>query len=96
MDEQRQSPEDVRRRLVEISDELAGLDSMAFAEKHALNLEGDQLRNELSEMIGSEMDQANSEWAERAGRKGAQNIDQGEASRAAIVLANAQQGAKHA
>lgn len=93
MDSERQTPEDIRRRLVQISDELSALDSMAFADKHALNLEADQLRSDLSALIGSDMEQANNEWAERAGRKNAQNPDEDEAAGAGIALANAQQGA---
>lgn len=82
----------LRRRLVEISGELSGLGPMAFAAKHQLNLEADQLRNQLAVLVGSEMDKANKEWAERAGRKNAQDIDEVEASAIAVVRSHVQSG----
>lgn len=69
------SPEQIlRMRLVHISDELEALDSMAFAEKHALNLEADEIRNALSELEGDQSKALNA-WAERAGRKGIPHTD---------------------
>lgn len=80
-------PQDVRRRLVEISDELSGLDPMAFAAKHELNLEADQLRNRLSSLIGSEMEAANREWSDRSGRRGGADSYEDNAARIAVFQA---------
>lgn len=91
MNEQRQASIDetqvVRHRLVQISDELSALDAMDFPGKHQLNLEADCLRAELSAMAGAEMEEANREWAKRAGRKGDAGIDPKEATDSAIVSA---------
>ena len=67
----------VMARLVEIDDELRGLADFAFAEKHALNVERDELRAKLRELLGDDAKAAVDDWAERAGRKGAhkQNVE---------------------
>ena len=53
--------DDLRRRLVEIDDEIRGLPDEAFASKHKLNLEADRLRATLSELLEPELDAANAE-----------------------------------
>lgn len=73
-------------RLVQIDDELRALPSDAFAEKHELNLETDEIRNALSELEGDQSE-ALKEWTERAGRKGAP-ADDAEQRAAAQVRAN--------
>ena len=65
----KQPDEILRLRLVQISDELRALPADAFAEKHELNLEADEVRKALSEYEGDQSEKLN-EWAERAGRKG--------------------------
>ena len=55
-------------RLVHIADELAALDADAFAEKHELNLEADELRRALKEVEGNQSEALRG-WTERAARK---------------------------
>lgn len=76
----------MRRRIVEISDELRALPCTAFKEKHRLNVEADHWRSRVAEILSDDLDGASSEWAERAGRKGshAENIELAQA-RASIV-----------
>ena len=64
-------------RLVEIDDEMRELADDAFADKHALNLESDELRERLGELVGDDAQAAVDEWAGRAGRKGGheQNVE---------------------
>ncbi len=71
-----QTPDELRRRLIEIDDEKRGLASDAFALKHKLNIEADGLRLELASQLGSEIDAANTGWAERAGRKGSHSVNE--------------------
>ncbi len=78
------SPDDIRRRLVELNDELRALADDAFAAKHPLRTEQDQLRSELRAQLGDELGTASDDWAERAGRKGAHSVDEGEQQEAAI------------
>lgn len=64
----------LRRRLVELADEVAALDAADFAEKHRLNTEADELRKELA--VLSERDApARAAWAERAARKQSHEVD---------------------
>ena len=79
-------PQALRARLVEIDDELRALAGDAFAEKHALNLESDELRAQLDEAVGDDAQAAAREWAERAGRKGehTQDVEQDE-GRARVI-----------
>lgn len=72
------SPEELRERLVEIDDELRALPSDAFERKHELNSESDDLRRQLADQLGDEMDEASAGWAERAGRKGTHSVNEGE------------------
>ena len=58
----------LRMRLVHIADELAALDADAFAEKHELNLEADELRRALKEVEGDQSEALRG-WTERAARK---------------------------
>ncbi len=77
------TPDELRRRLVEIDDELRSLPADAFAEKHKLNVEGDLVRSQLPNTTD---DPTASAWAERAGRKGSHTVDdEVEAAKAAIV-----------
>lgn len=70
MDMDAASPQQIlKMRLVHISDELRALPADAFAEKHELNLEADEIRKALSEVEGDQSE-ALAKWAERAGRKG--------------------------
>lgn len=86
------SPEDLlRMRLVQIDDELRALPSDAFAEKHELNLETDEIRNALSELEGDQSE-ALKEWTERASRKGTP-ASQDETWASAIVQAKGNIGA---
>ncbi|MGI9623055.1 MAG: hypothetical protein ACR2PK_09490 [Acidimicrobiales bacterium] len=72
------SPEMIRERLVELDDELRALPSDAFARKHELNTESDELRRQLAEQLGDDIDDANAGWAERAGHKGTHSVNEGE------------------
>lgn len=72
-------------RLAHISDELGALPPDAFAAKHALNVEADELRSALGEIDGDQSETL-AEWAERAGRKGIPVSDE-EALRVAVVQA---------
>ena len=72
-------------RLGYISDELRALPSEAFKEKHALNVEADEIRSALGEIEGDQSEIL-AEWAERAGRKGIPAIDE-ETLRVAVVRA---------
>ncbi len=72
------APEELRRRLVQIDDEIRALASDAFAEKHELNTEADELRSELAAQLGPAMDAASADWAERAGHKGTHSVNEDE------------------
>jgi hypothetical protein len=64
------SAEAIRRRLAEIHAELAALPSDAFAEKHELNTEADQLKQEPRNLMQDRLHDASDEWSNRAARKG--------------------------
>ena len=86
------SPEQVlKMRLVHISDELAALASDAFAEKHELNLEADEIRNALSQIEGDQSAVLD-RWAERAGRKGIPKTNEEQLAEGIVVA----KGAVHA
>lgn len=72
------SPEELRRRFVEIADELRSLPADAFARKHELATEADTHRARLAEVLESDLREAGDQWAERAGRKGTHSVDEGE------------------
>lgn len=59
----------LRLRLVQISDELGALPDDAFAEKHELNVEADEVRAALREYEGDQSEKLD-EWAKRSARKG--------------------------
>jgi len=63
------NPEDLRRRLVEIDDELRELPSDAFARKHELNTEGDNNRKLLADALAPELRAIGDDWADRSARK---------------------------
>lgn len=77
------TPEELRRRLVEIDDQVRGLQPDAFARKHELLVEGDELRAMLREALKDELESIGHLWAERAGHKGSHYVDY-EAKRAGI------------
>ncbi len=64
------TPEEFRRRLVEIDDEMRALPDDAFAEKFRLGQEADEIRRALEHQLRDDLDAASADWAERAGRKG--------------------------
>ncbi|MCP5028418.1 MAG: hypothetical protein GY929_19245 [Actinomycetia bacterium] len=61
----------LRQRLVDIDSELRALPADGFARKYELSTESDAVRAQLAELTADDLDDANREWAERAGRKGA-------------------------
>lgn len=69
------SPDEIRKRLVEIDDELRTLPADEFALKHSLNVEADALRDQLTELTRSGDAAVLGEWADRAGRKGSHSSD---------------------
>lgn len=73
-----ETPEELRRRLVEIGDELRSLPPDAFADKHALSTEADEHRAELARLLEDDLKATGDKWAERAGRKGAHSVDDDE------------------
>jgi hypothetical protein len=66
---------DLRKRLVDIDDEIRGLSDDAFARRHELLTESDACRNALFAEVGLDIDKANKEWADRAGHKGEHEVD---------------------
>ena len=64
----------LRMRLVQIDDELRGLPADAFAAKHELNLEADEVRKALAEVEGDQSE-ALDEWNKRSARKSTHEID---------------------
>lgn len=92
MDLDNASPSQIlKMRLVHISDELRALPSDAFAEKHELNVEADEIRNLLREVEGDQSEML-AKWAERAAGKGIPMTDD-EQFRAAYVQAKGAIGA---
>lgn len=78
----------VRQRLLEVSDELRGLQPDDFEDKHRLNLEADALRKELGALTESNPDTVD-RWANQAGSKGPRSIErEAQNARAAILKAN--------
>lgn len=73
----------IRRRLVEIADELRLVGASNFTAKHVLNTEADRLRQELGRISANDAE-TRANWAERAGRKG-EHADTSDADRASIV-----------
>ncbi|MCP3939698.1 MAG: hypothetical protein GY708_30510 [Actinomycetia bacterium] len=79
-----QNAENLRKRLVEIGDELRDVASNDFARRHELLTESDVVRAALDEEVGEDLGEAAAEWAERAGHKGSHEVDY-EARKGAIV-----------
>jgi hypothetical protein len=78
------TPDRIRQRLVEVSDELRGLQPSDFASKHRLDKEADTLRRQLAEFGGDSEIQR--QWAERAARKSSHTVvGDVEVAKAAIV-----------
>ena len=67
--------DELRQRLVEIDDEIRGLSDDDFAHRHELLTESDSCRSALLAKVGPEIDEANKDWADRAGHKGEHEID---------------------
>ncbi|MDE0322272.1 MAG: hypothetical protein OXI97_20575 [Acidimicrobiaceae bacterium] len=59
-----------RQRLAEIDAELRALPADAFARKYELQSEADVVRNELADLVSSDLSEARNEWARRSARKG--------------------------
>ena len=76
--------DEIRRRLVEIDDELRALPDDAFAAKHPLRTEQDACRAELRVLVGHELGDMNDHWADRAGRKGTHSVNEDEQQQAAV------------
>ncbi len=75
----------VRQRLVAISDELRALADDDFGGKHRLNVESDELRQRLAQLSDGDS-QVLKDWADRAGRKNSHTPDDDlEAAKAALV-----------
>ncbi len=68
-------PNELRRRLVEIDDEIRALPTDAFAARYELDKERDLLRTQLAELVESELGPVAEQWAERSGRKGSHTTD---------------------
>ena len=66
---------ELRKRLVEIADELRALPADGFAAKHRLNLEADSCRRRLMELSRDNDGCLLEEWSDRAGRKGSHSVD---------------------
>ena len=66
----------IRRRLVEIDDEVRSLPSDDFARKHALRSEGDRLRELLGQGVEADASQTLAQWADRAVRKASHSADE--------------------
>ena len=78
--------EEIRRRLVEIDDEVRSLPATDFPAIHRLRSEADGLRRQLSELAGDGDDATLRAWSDRAGRKGSHETDDElEQAKAAIV-----------
>ena len=73
-----QTPEQLRRRLVEIDDEIRGLPADAFARKHQLSTEADRHRGLLAKLLKTELKDVGDKWAERAGHKGTHSVNEEE------------------
>ncbi len=75
----------IRARLVSISDELRTLAADDFAAKHQLNVEADELRRQLGQFSDGDSE-IQRRWADRSARKGSHTTDDSvEAAKAAIV-----------
>lgn len=79
-----EEPRLLRQRLVEVLDELAGLQQDELEIKHRLHTEADDLRRRLAERAGDDAEIA-TRWAARAARKNSQQED----TRAAEALIRA-------
>lgn len=66
---------ELRKRLVEIDDEIRDLPDDGFKRRHELLTESDSCRNALFAEVGTDIDEANKEWADRAGHKGEHEVD---------------------
>ncbi len=82
-----QNAENLRKRLVEIDDELRDVASDDFGRRHELLTESDEVRAALEEEVGADLVEAAADWAERAGRKGSHEVDY-EARKGMIVSPN--------
>lgn len=71
----RETADELRKRLVELDDEISDLPADEFALRHELLTEADVCRRALLAEVGPEVDAANKEWADRAGRKGEHEVD---------------------
>ncbi len=67
--------DELRRRLVEIDDELRELPGDDFERRHRLLSESDECRAALDAALGPVAREATREWAERAGHKGSHEVD---------------------
>lgn len=78
----------IRTRLLAIDDERRSLAPDDFGAKHLLNVEADGLRRALTAITAGESASVLTNWAARAGRKGAHTRDDTvERAKAAIVSA---------
>jgi len=66
---------EIRDRLSLSESALRALPADAFAEKHRLRTECDELRATMRDRLESELDAAGDKWAERAARKGSHEED---------------------
>lgn len=81
-------PNAARRREISLIQEAVDrLPSDDFAARFALQSRADRIRAALHEDLADELDAANDDWAERAGRKGehAQNVDALEAMARSMI-----------
>lgn len=62
--------DELRNALAANEAALGALASDDFAGRFALQAKSDELRSELHDLIADDLNEASSEWAERAGRKG--------------------------
>ncbi|MGH1490336.1 MAG: hypothetical protein ACRBK7_13260 [Acidimicrobiales bacterium] len=69
------SPNEIRKRLVEIDDELRTSPANEFATRHLLNMEADSLRRRLKDLTRDSDRALLAEWSSQAGHKGAHTSD---------------------
>ena len=62
--------DELRNALAANEAALGALASDDFAGRFALHAKSDELRSQLHDLIADDLNEASSEWAERAGRKG--------------------------
>ena len=62
--------DELRNALAANEAALGALASDDFAGRFALQAKSDELRSQLHDLIADDLNEASSEWAERAGRKG--------------------------